>query len=129
MTGNWTRWFGDHESRTIVTVFGKSLEVSCSASAERALEARESPLVVELTLAFACVARKEMRFRESSGETGTCSNLISVNGALLLRIATVVPDACETPTGGVAGAPARNFIPRWLRIDRVKGGWVGDYGW
>lgn len=129
MAGKWTRWFGDRESRTVVSVCGKVLEVRCSAAAARALAARDSPLIVELELVFACFARKEIRFYESSGEVGTHGSPIPVNGTLALRILTIVPDACEAGAGKATSAPARNFVPRWVRIDHVKGRWVGEYGW
>jgi hypothetical protein len=105
---------------------GKKIEVFCSASADRALAERDLPLVVEIELAFACFARKAVHFHETS----TGENVIEVNGKLALQITTIVPDTCEVTTKvkDTPRATVRNFMPKWVRIDCVKGKWVGEYG-
>jgi len=131
MTRKWIRWFGDRESRTVVTVCDKALEVRCSAAAARALAAWDSPLVVELELAFACFARKEIRFTNLVQGTESESRLVRVSETLALRVTTIVPESCavNASSAAIPQAPVRNFVPRWLRIDHAKGRWVGEYGW
>ncbi len=123
-------WFSRLTSRkgssTTVKISGKELEVRCSASAEKALAKRDRSLVVEIELAFACFARKQVHFHETS----TSKNVIEVNGKLALLISTIVPDTCEVTTRpkSTATTTLRNFMPKWVRVDYVKGKWVGEYG-
>ena len=130
MAGWLANWLGGQESSTVVTVSGKALEVRCSAAAGRALAGRASPLIVEMELAFACFARKEMRFHEVPGKLAVDGSLVPVNEKLALLVSTVIPDSCEAgvSSGRAARAPARNFVPRWVRIDYAKGRWGGEYG-
>jgi len=124
---NWlSRLTGNNGSSTTVDLSGKEIEVFCSARANRALAERDLPLVVEIELAFACFARKQVHFHETS----TSGNVIEVNGKLALQITTIIPDTCEVTTKakGTARATVRNFVPKWVRIDCVKGKWVGEYG-
>lgn len=123
-------WFsrltGNKGSSTAVKISGREIEVFCSASADRALAERDLPLIVEIELAFACFARKQVYFHETS----TSKDVIEVNGKLALLITTIVPDTCEVATKAknTARTTVRNFMPKWVRIDCVKGEWVGEYG-
>ena len=121
-----SRLTGNKGSSTIVRTSGKEIEVSCSASADRALAERDLPLIVEIELAFACFARKQVHFHETS----TSKNIVEVNEKLALQITTIIPDTCEVTTKAksTARVTVRNFMPKWVRIDCVKGKWVGEYG-
>ena len=124
---NWlSRLAGNNGSSTTAHISGKEIEVFCSARADRALAERDLPLIVEIELAFACIARKQVYFHETS----TNKNVIEVHGKLALQITTIVPDTCEVTTKakGTAKATVRSFMPKWVRIDCVKGKWVGEYG-
>ncbi|UEN98941.1 hypothetical protein [Acidiferrobacter thiooxydans] len=129
MTGRGFWWRGGRRSRVVIAVSGKEVEIRWSAAADRALAVREAPLIVELELAFACFARKTVRFAESS--TAPSSGHIRVTETLLLRIVTRIPDACtpDAPSGTVPNLAPRPVVPRWVGIDRVKGAWVGESGW
>ena len=131
MAGRRFRWWGGRASRAVVTVSGKELEVRWSAAAERLLTTRDTPLIVELELAFACMARKTVRFHESPDPTAPSGSRIPVTETLALRIVTRIPDACAAPTTSatVRNPTLRQFVPRWVRIDHVQGVWVGEYGW
>lgn len=124
---NWfARLTGREDSRTRIEISGKPLEVLCSARANRALAARDRPLVAEVELAFACMARKQVLFHETAGATET----IRAHDKLELLITTVIPNACEksAATKTAAKASARHFTPKWIRIDYAKGKWIGEYG-
>ena len=131
MAGRGFRWWGGRASRAVVTVSGKELEVRWSAAVERLLNLRETPLIVELELAFACMARKTVRFQESPDPTAPSGSPVPVTETLALRIVTRIPDACAAPTTSatVRNPALRQFVPRWVRIDHVQGVWVGEYGW
>jgi hypothetical protein len=124
---NWLKLFtGSKGSSATVNISGKEVEVRCSASADRALAMRDVPLIVEIELAFACFARKQVHFHETSAS----KNLIEVNGKLALLISTFVPDTCEPAAKAKSTSTNRlqNFVPKWVRIDCVKGEWIGEYG-
>ena len=123
---NWLTLFtGSKGSSATVTISGKTIEVFCSANAERALAKRDRPLIVEIELAFACFARKQVFFHETS----TSKPAIEVNGKLALLISTIIPDTCGVTTKTKSTSTTlRNFMPKWVRVDYVKGKWVGEYG-
>ena len=131
MAGRRLRGWGGRESRAVITVSGKAVEVRWSPAAEHQLTGRETPLIVELELAFACMVRKTVRFYESPGLTAPSGSRIPVTETLALRIVTRVPDACaaEAASGMVRNPALRQFVPRWVRVDHVQGAWVGEYGW
>lgn len=123
---NWLKQFtGSKGSSTTVTISGKTIEVFRSANADSALAERDRPLIVEIELAFACFARKQVHFHETS----TSQNVIGVNGKLALLISTIIPDTCGVTTKTKSTSTTlRNFMPKWVRLDYVKGKWVGEYG-
>lgn len=123
---NWlARLSGHGVTTTTINVSGKEIDVFCSARAGKELARREQPLVVEVELAFACMARKQVRFHDKPCDTG----IIDVNEKLRLFITAVVPNICESgDMKTTASGRARNFSPKWVRIDYVKGEWVGEYG-
>ena len=128
MTGGLLKWFGKGDSRTTVAVGGKTLEVRWSSRAGRALAARTQPLIVELELAFACFARKDLRFHEVADECARKAGLVRVNDQLALRVSSVITQSCGAGRPG-REMPAASFVPRWVRIDYTRGHWMGDYGW
>ncbi len=126
MARRFWKWFGEGDASKTVAVGGKALEVRWSPRAGRALAGRTQPLIVELELAFACFARKEVRFHDLSGDAREVG-LVRVNDKLVLRVSTMVPGSCE-PNATGEKAMVRNFVPRWVRIDHAKGNWIGEYG-
>lgn len=124
--GLFTRLTGNKGSNTTVKTSGKDIEVFCSASAEKELVKRDAPLIVEIELAFACFARKEVRFHEIPPREDT----IEVNEQLSLLVTTIIPDTCEPTSKNAATTRVtlHNFMPKWVRVDCIKGKWVGEYG-
>lgn len=121
---NWlSRLTGNMGSTTTIKISGKDIEVRCSASADKALAQRDQPLVVEIELAFACFARKQVLFHDAP--TGR-KNVIDVNEKLALLITTIIPDTCDVVAEAktTTRAALRNFMPKWVRVDK----WHGEYG-
>jgi hypothetical protein len=114
-------WFskiaGKQGSIIKTTIAGKEISVFCTRSADKALAKRERPLLVEIELAFACIAHKQVRFQERA----TAADAIKVNEQLTFVITTLMPGNGET-------AGVRSFMPKWVRIDYSKGKWAGEYG-
>ena len=124
---NWLTLFtGSKTSNTMINISGKNIEIVISPNAARALAKRDTPLIVELELAFACFARKQVRFHETSAN----KNVVEVTRHLALLICTIVPDTCDAATDGTSRSVTalRNFMPKWVRLDFVKSQWRGDYG-
>lgn len=120
-----SRLMGNRGSTTTIKIAGKEIEVICSASADKALVQRDCSLAVEIELAFACFARKQVFFHNTPGG----DNVIDVNEKLALLITTIIPDTCErVETKTTTRITLRNFIPKWVQIDYAKGKWVGEYG-
>lgn len=122
---NWlSRLMGYRESTTMIRISGKEIGVICSAGANKALAQRSRPLIVEMELAFACFARKTVRFHE---ELPGCE-LAYVTDQLAVYAHAVIPDRCETSQA--ASGPhteTGRFMPKRLLINFKKGRWIGEY--
>ncbi|MBI5938370.1 MAG: hypothetical protein HY850_11055 [Betaproteobacteria bacterium] len=120
------QWIGGKPTTQTIAISGKSVELRCSARAGRELARRERLLIVEVELAFACFARKQMHFHEMAPGRET----ISVNAKLALLFTKIVPNSCDpaTPAEGGQGEMPPGFVPSWIELDYVRGGWRGDYG-
>jgi hypothetical protein len=123
---NWlSRLARSADTSTTVETSGRAIAVHCSASANRALSARQRPLVAELELAFACFARKQVRFHDAP----VAGNVIRVNERLGLVLTVFVPDRCGTrEVGAETTRVDRTIVPKWVRIDHRAGEWLGDFG-
>lgn len=124
---NWFSRFADHgNSSTTINVADKAVEVLCSARANKALAERDRPLIVELKLTFTCMARKQMHFHDTPGDR----RVIDVNEKLGFLITVIIPNTCEVVIEAniTPNNTARNFTPKWIRIDYSKGEWLGEYG-
>lgn len=122
---NWLpRLMGYRESMATIKISGKEIEVICSARANKALAQRSRRLVVEMELAFACFARKTVRFHE---ELPGCE-LAYVTDQLAVYAHAVIPDRCEISQAVSKPRPETGrYIPKRLWIDFKKGQWVGEY--
>lgn len=114
------------ESRSIIKMGDREIEVFCSPRADIALAKRDQALIVEARLSFGCLVRKEVRFLELPA----AENAIKVNMKLWLLVTTFLPAVCEIGAQGqaVASPRLREFAPKWVRIDYTRGRWIGDYG-
>jgi len=129
-------WFTRHLSNgdgldATIEISGKPMEVRCTPSAARELKKRTQPLFVEVELALACFARKEVRFRDKKPD----NDLTFVSDNLAVYVHALVPETCNIDDAPMDSADqsgpsveAYNFVPKWLRIDFRKGGWLGEYG-
>ena len=113
-----------------VILHDKTLDVSLSRAAERALEARGRPLVVEMELLFSCLLRKRVHFGEAAADA------TPVDARLAVRFKPIMTRKCSVAEGG-ATPPSeafpldnpRPYVPNWLRIDYRRGAWVGTFGY
>lgn len=115
--------FGKNMHKTI-ELSGKPVQVTCTARAMHVLSQRGKPLIVEMELAFACFARKAVHFHEQAPDR----TLTFVTDKLAVYVHTVIPDRCDTSEGTPSVASGLCVIPRWLKLDYVKGKWTGEYG-
>ena len=112
---------------------GRPISVRWTRRAYAALQARATPLYVEMRLTLACLPKKQVFFREEASSCPTAC----VNDRLSVSMNVHIPAACamrETeshahtshPTGCEPGA--FTITPRWLEIDYARGQWSGEYG-
>lgn len=111
---------------------GKPIRVHWTRRAYAALVERETPLYVEMKLTLACLAKKEVFFREKSSSCPTAF----VNDRLAVSMNVYIPAACamrksgepadETPSQPCEPG-AFTITPRWLKIDYTRGQWSGEY--
>ncbi len=111
---------------------GREVLVEWTASAERAMQARSTPLVVELELYFSCLVKKFVHFRDTAGRR----SVAWVNDRLAIYFRPVASTACSWETAQRLGrqpeaeidTPAiRRVAPKRVRIDYRRATWIGEY--
>jgi len=119
--------------KTTIEIFGRSVDVESSKTADRALAKLSAPLQVEMELYFSCLIRKAVRF---GGDA--CGTAFSAAGPKLhVGFRPVQTKACRISTLTSPVAPLTDlpivrpepFVPKWLKIDYGKNGWTGEFGW
>ncbi len=113
-----------------ITIQGKSVVVSLSKSAVKALALRNKTLVAEMELYFSCLIRKQVRFKENLQ-----GDLVNITEQLAIRFRPVMTKSCgidyegnEPPLTDFSIQKPEAFIPHWLKIDFKKNEWVGEFG-
>ncbi len=113
------------------------LRITVSRSAQRALAARDAPLVVEMELFFSCLVRKRLRW-DASGLDRPFMRLDPDHDKLRVWFHPVVSQHCVLPAGDDLDVlPLQDFplmrqeafTPRWLRLEYRGGIFGGDFGW
>jgi hypothetical protein len=118
--------------QTEVQLNGKTLHITLSPAASRALTQRSTPLLVEMELYFSCLIRKQVRFRDQVAN----DDAMAVNERLLVRFHPVMSQGCSVE-GHLDGPPltdfpivhGERFSPSWLSISYEKGQWRGQFGY
>ncbi len=116
---------------TAITLDGKHVRVELSASAERALSQRSTPLFAEVQLIFGCMIAKRVWFREEAVDTAVP---VTPQLKVWFRPARYAK-ACSfdaIDNGAVASdyplvGSRQRFVPDVLRIDYRRGKWIGDF--
>ncbi len=130
-TGTLTRTLS-RRRRANVRINGKPVAVEWTARAQRALESRPAPLMVELELYFSCLVKKFVHFREHPGSHGVAP----VNDRLSLYFRPVMSTACSIETAERLGrqpeteittASIRKIAPKRVWLDYRHGSWVGKF--
>lgn len=113
------------------TLEGRPFHVILTGAAQRALDARSTPLVAEMELYFSCLTRLRVRFYDSDPE----ASATLVDERLAVRFRPVVSQRCDLHE--VEGKPPlmdaplsrrAPFVPHWLKLDFRKGEWLGEFG-
>jgi len=111
---------------------GKSLRITLSDAAQRALSQRATPLIAEMELYFSCLIRLRVRFYErDEGSSAT-----PVSDKLSVRFRPVMSRRCDlhevngkSPLGDFPIVKRDPYVPHWLHLDYKRGEWVGEFGY
>ncbi len=126
-------WFHRNRYHRSLIIDGRVLELRWTGRAQRALEQRRQPLVVELQLLFSCVVRKRVLFHDR-----VTFERVSVAEGIELAFRPVASAACDPvefarnyPVDHVLdNATARRMAPpHWVEIDYRRGAWEGRFGY
>jgi hypothetical protein len=126
------RWWHRYCHHREVILGGKNLRVEWTERANRVLQARSGPLIIEMQLYFSCVLKKRVLFHESSELKVT-----NVNDSMKIAFRPIQAAACDPeefannyPVGRVLETPAATkMIPSRLCVDFRKGEWEGEFGY
>lgn len=113
-----------------IKIQGKTVVVSLTQSAEKALASRDKALVAEMELYFSCLIRKQVRFKENLD-----GDLVNVTDLLAVRFRPVMTKSCgidyegdEPPLEDFPIKNPQSFVPHWLKVDFRKNEWIGEFG-
>jgi hypothetical protein len=119
-----------------VSLAGKSLTVSLSPAAEKALNGRHTPLFVEMELYFSCLIRKQVRFYEQAADHFQTAGETVFHDKLRVFFRPVMTRACgkdyegdEPPLTDFPLAKVEAYTPRWLTLHFEGGQWQGEFGY
>lgn len=114
------------------TVQEKPFKVYWTKAADKALQKRQQPLIVEMELKFACMVRMLVHFHDHiEGVEQT-----SVSDKLSVFYRPVMGQSCatdDTPVDGnmtmgtLTSGPMASRFPKQLGIDFARGKWIGEY--
>lgn len=117
-----------HHSAHIIK--NKPFDLYWSKRAEDELQKRNSPLLVEMELKFACMVRMRVLFHDFIEHR----NSITINDTLSVLYRPVAGKSCDLgdvvephKTGELNTGPMANRFPKRLEIDFVRGQWQGQY--
>ena len=111
---------------------GKALLIRWTARAQRAMQARETPLLAEMPLYFSCVVKKRVLFQSADMAD---VHALSVTPQLRVVMHRVEADRCD-PVAFAQNYPARRELDspaathmraRQLDIDFRDGQWRGTF--
>ena len=116
---------------TTVKIPGKEVQVEWSNAAEKGLNKREQPLLVEMELVFGCLIRKAVSFPQQANP----ENFVFVSPQLKVRFRPMMSNACSLSGVSDGGAAAQDFpfknpaafVPKQLSIDFKHGQWSGKF--
>jgi hypothetical protein len=124
------RWLHGYRHRQTVQIDRHPLELRWSARAERELERRRQPLIVELQLYFSCVVKKRVLFHR---RVNFATTRVDERLEIAFRpIASAVCDpqefALHHPAGrDLSSGPAARMLPAVVEIDYRNGHWSGRF--
>jgi len=124
------RWLNPPYLGKTVSINRFPLDVEWTRRADRALQERDSILIVDLQLYFSCVVKKRVLFTAVDGD-----DAVSVTDQLAVRFRTVQSADCDPAEFAqhfpveqeFDSAGARSMHPKRLLIDFRDGQWIGEY--
>jgi hypothetical protein len=124
------RWLNAYSHHRYVVMGNKNLRVEWTDRANRVLQTRSQPLIIEMQLYFSCVVKKRVLFHDSSK-----LDVTDVNNSLKIAFRPIQSAVCDPeefaknyPLGRVLDSPAAaKMIPSRLAIDLKQGGWEGEF--
>jgi hypothetical protein len=124
------RWLNRFQHRQTLCLDLREVDVRWTDRAERALQLRREPLIVELQLYFSCVVKKRVLFHEQ-----VSFDTARVNDRLELAFRPVASAVCEPrefaasfPEGrDLSGGVASRMVPRRVDIDCRKRNWEASF--
>jgi hypothetical protein len=124
------KWFNPFDYTATVDVGGFPLSVLWTERAQRALQKRNRPLIVEMQLYFSCVVKKRTIFHDIYTH-----NCVKLNDQLCVDFRTVEPTSCDPeefarfyPEKRELSAPgAKRMHAKRLFIDYKSKEWIGEF--
>lgn len=113
-------------------MFGKSVSLHLDKRADSALNARDTPLLVEMELLFSCFIAKRIHFKKPS-QGGI---YIPVNNQLQISFTARIASSCSMQEDDSVIhnqiESIKNlspYVPKWCSLVHTSAGWSGQFGY
>ena len=110
----------------------KPVSIEVTASAMKAMEQLQSPLLIEMELYFSCMIRKRVRFHtdymNEAAQQLTDNVFVSFH-TVMTKTCSVADYDGPPPVTDFPIQKIESFVPHWLTIDFRHGEWQGEYGY
>ncbi len=119
------------QEQPVVEIAGRPVRLHLTRAACDALDARETPLYVEMELYFSCLIRFRVRFHDAPlhGEGVPWGDKLWVHfRPVMTRTCGTDYEGEEPPLTDFPITRPEAFVPRWLRLDYRQGRWSGEFG-
>lgn len=125
------KWRNPYRYQHTINLRGHALAISWTQRAQRAMQERSLPLIVEMQLYFSCVVKKRVIFHDHAE-----FDLVGVSEWLRVGFRPVQSASCD-PDEFARNYPvqrpfdsyaAAKMNPRWLLIDYKNDSFVGEFG-
>ncbi len=125
------RWLHRYSHSVQTRLNNKELFVEWTDRAQRQLDQKPKPLVVEMQLYFSCVVKKRVLFHEQVD-----FDTAMVNDQIKLAFRSIQSDVCspevfarDFPEARELNAVSDKMIPNRVSIDFKGGEWIGEFGY
>ena len=124
------RLFNPFKYSEKTTLSGKAFVIKYTKRAKKALQTRNTPLIIEMQIYFSCVVQKRVLFHDTYDH-----DTVSVNEKIAVAIRSVESESCDPEyyannhpeKRALDSSSAKKMTARELIFDYKDNNWIGNF--